>query len=266
MPNKTKLEYKSLNVAIKSFDSIEGKFKGYASAFGKIDAVNDTILPKSYDSSIALWGEGNAIPVNYDHYSEIILADNLTSISTDETGLLVEFTISQESRETYSELFGKIVLAMEENQLFMSIGGFITKSSLGDDRWIKKEVANANDTIEEFVLDHIAITKYPVDSHAKMLEMKSRNKKNDFADIDGEVSATKYLIANKSEMSNTMSKNFVLHLKSIWNKELDIKEKEVKSEVDAQGSEPLCNKENVSEDGKENNKSFEWQKISQYIN
>jgi len=246
------IEYKSLNVAIKSFDNIKGIFKGYASSFNSVDKVNDTILPEAYDKEIEAFNKGEKkIKVNYDHFPEIELSDNLISISKDENGLLVEFQISQEAKSTYVELFGKFVVLVEQGKLFMSIGGYVEKSTLGEDRWIKKMIANANDTISEISLDHIAITEHPIDSNAKMLEVKSRTAKKsseeEFSiinrlidEIDGEQSATKFLINYKSQLSNTATKKLVLQLKSIWGN----KEKEV------QGSETRC--EQASETGSKN--------------
>ena len=264
MPVKQNFEFKSLDISIKSFDAIKGIFKGYAASFNQVDAVNDTMLPNSFDKSIEKFDDGSLqIPVNYDHFDKIELAVNLTAMSKDETGLWVEFTVSKEARKTYSDLFGEIVVAMDKGELFMSIGGYVVESSLGEDRWIKKEVANANDEISEFDLIHVAVTKWPIDSNAKMMEMKSKrgldNKvslNKSLEEIDGEVSAIKFLTTNKSEMSNTSSKNFVLHLKSLWKKDLDKTLKITKSESEAQGSEPLCVK-CASAEGSEklNNKS-----------
>lgn len=230
------LEYKSATIAIKSFDSLKGIFKGYASSFNNVDKVNDTVYPEAFDNSIEQFNAGTKqISVNYDHFYEIELCANLISISKDENGLLVEFQISDEAKEIYSELYAEFIVAVETGKLFMSIGGYILKSKLGEDRWMKKMVANANDFIEEFDLEHVAITKWPIDSNAKMLEVKSRNQKalpvEDYSNlnklisaIDGKVSAAKFLVTYKSQISNTSAKNFVNHCKNLWKKDLDNKE------------------------------------------
>jgi len=248
MPVKQNFEFKSLDISIKSFDSIKGIFKGYASSFNKVDKVKDTILPTAFDKSIAAFESGSKkITINYDHWDSIELAENLMSMSTDEMGLLVEFQVSEEARKTYSELFGQIAVKMEEEQLFMSIGGYVIESSLGDDRWVKKEIGLAVDEISEFELVHIAVTYWPIDTNAKMVEMKSTrglgsklSLNKSLEDVDGEVSAIKFLTANKSEMSNTVAKNLILHLKSLWKKELDNDVKTIKSDSETQGIELHC--------------------------
>lgn len=243
MPQAQNFEYKSLNIAIKSFDKIKGIFKGYASSFNQVDKVNDTMSPEAFDNSINQFeNKSISIPINYDHFREIELAANLISMSKDDYGLLVEFQVSEDAKSTYSELYANMILNCEIGKLFMSIGGYIIKSNLGEDRWIKKMVANANDTIFEFELDHIAVTEWPIDSNAKMLEVKSRvEKKSEIEDfsnlnrllqiVDGEVSAIKYLSTHKSNMSNTNAKNFVFHLKSIFKKELDNNVKELRKSI-----------------------------------
>lgn len=235
MPEINNLEYKSHEIALKSYDDVKGTFTGYASAFNKVDAVNDTIDPKAYDNSIDAWSRGvKKIYINYDHYDEIILSDNVISITTDEYGLLVEIQISDEAKEMYKDLFEGFVEKTRSLQLFMSIGGKIIDSKLGKGRWDKKWIANANDTIYEMDLIHIAFTEYPIDSNAKMLEVKSRVQKKEKEDllnlnslmksITGETTATQFLSNHKENMSNTNIKNFVLHCKSLWKKEPTIEE------------------------------------------
>ena len=235
------LEYKSLNIEIKSFDSIKGIFKGYAASFNQVDKVNDTILSQAFDQSITSFSAGLKIKVNYDHFDEIELSDNLLSITKDEYGLLIEFQISEDAKKTYSELYAKFIALVAIGKLFMSIGGYVLKSKLGDDRWIKKMVANANDDIEEFELEHIAITEYPIDSNAKMLEVKSKRGKQiatkSLSDVDGLVSAVKYLKVNKSTMSSAAVESFVSHLKNMWDKDIDIKSEVVTKEQELQGKE-----------------------------
>lgn len=273
MSKKQNFEFKSLDVSIKSFDKIKGIFKGYASTFNNVDQVKDTMLPQAFNKSITAFENNEVnIIINYDHWESIELAPNLKSISTDEEGLLVEFQVSKEARKTYSALFDKIVLKMEQEELFMSIGGFVIKSSLGDDRWVKKEIGLAVDEISEFELVHIAVTSHPIDTNAKMLEMKSergleeKNLVNKSLDtIDGEISAIKFLVSNKSEMSNTFAKSYVLHLKSLWKKELDKNIETAKSEVEAQGSEPRCIKKASEEGSKTIKIKSDFSDLSKYL-
>lgn len=224
---KRNFEFKSLNIEIKSFDKIKGIFTGYAASFNQRDQINDTISPEAFDPTIKAFNENTlkeAIKINYDHFEEILLAESITKISKDDYGLLVEFKVSKEAREVYSELFTKLVTAFETGKLFLSIGGYIIQSSLGEERWIKKMVANANDTITEFELIHIAVTQDPIDTHAKMVEMKSKRGKEanmKLEEVDGEVSAIKFLTTHKSTMSNTSTKAFVIHLRSMWKKDVD---------------------------------------------
>lgn len=257
MSKKQHLVYKSLEISLKSFDKMKGIFTGYASSFGNVDKMNDTMLPTAFDASISAFEAGTKeIEVNYDHFCAIELADTLLSMTKDEYGLLVSFQVSDEAKQMYQELYAKLIAQAETGKLYMSIGGYVLRSMLGEDRWIRKEIANANDTIEEFDLEHIAVTQWPVDTNAKMMEVKSRIKditsvSKTLDDVDGEVSAIKYLMVNKSQMSNTSAKSFVLHLKSMWKKELDIKsgdEENVAINNEVLGNESQGEK-NVSEDG-----------------
>jgi HK97 family phage prohead protease len=259
MSKKQHLVYKSLEISVKSFDKIKGIFTGYASSFGNVDKMNDTMLSTAFDTSIAAYENGSKeIGVNYDHFCAIELASNLLSMTKDDYGLLVSFQVSDEAKQMYQELYAKMIAQAELGKLYMSIGGYVLRSMLGEDRWIRKEIANANDTIEEFDLDHIAVTQYPVDTNAKMMEVKSRMKEmtsvsKTLDDVDGEVSAIKYLMVNKSQMSNTSAKSFVLHLKSMWKKELDNKsegEEDILQNTEVLGNESQGN-DNVSEDGDE---------------
>lgn len=257
MSKKQNLVYKSLEISVKSFDKIKGIFTGYASSFGNVDKMNDTMLPTAFDTSMAAYESGSKeIEVNYDHFDAVELASNLLSMEKDDYGLLVSFQVSDEAKQMYQELYAKMIAQAELGKLYMSIGGYVLKSMLGEDRWIRKEIANANDTIEEFDLDHIAVTQWPVDTNAKMMEVKSKIKEmtsvsKTLDDVDGEVSAIKYLMVNKSQMSNTQAKNFILHLKSMWKKELDIKsgdDEDIAINNEVLGSESQ-GAVNVSEDG-----------------
>lgn len=232
MSDNKNLEFKSLDIALKSYDEVKGIFTGYAASFNKVDAVNDTISPEAFDISIAEFEGGfKKIFVNYDHYNSIILSDNLISMKKDDYGLLVEIKISEEARQDYSELFGKFVEDVKSGNLFMSIGGYVKDSKLGSLRWDKKMIANANDTIYKFDLEHVAFTNNPIDSNAKMLEVKSKVLKEETPNLNelinsitGEVSAIQFLTTYKSQMSNTNARNFIYHCKSFWKKEVDNKE------------------------------------------
>lgn len=254
------LEYKSLNVEIKSFDKLKGIFKGYAASFNKIDKVNDTILPSAFDKSIKAFNDGSLkISANYDHWKEIKMSDNLLSMTKDDYGLLVEIQISDQAKKDYEELYAKFVALVEVNKLFLSIGGYVESSSLGVDRLIKKEVANASDIIDDFALDHVAITEYPIDSNAKMLEVKSKRKAQtkslDLSDIDGEVSAIKFLTNNKDNMSKAEAKSFVFHLKNLWKVEKSNKKENLGK--DSKG------KQTTSRQGSE---LFDVTDIAKYLN
>lgn len=254
------LEYKSLNIEIKSFDKLKGIFKGYAASFNQIDKVNDTILPEAFDKSIEAFNSGSLkISTNYDHWSAIELSDNLLSITKDDYGLLVEIQVSEEAKKVYEELYTKFVALVEIGKLFMSIGGYVEKSSLGEERWIKKDVANALDEIQEFELEHIAFTEFPIDSNAKMLEVKSKRKAQvksvDLSDVDGEVSAIKFLANNKDHMSKAEAKSFVFHLKNLWKVEKSNKKENLGN--DSQGT------QTTSRQGSD---SFDVNNIAKYLN
>lgn len=167
------IEFKSLGLKIDNFDEIKGIFTGYASVFNKVDKVNDTIVPDAYNIAISQWQAGKAIRANFDHDKTILLADNLTSIKVDDFGLLVTFQFSEAAKALYPDIWQWAVSKAQAGNLFMSIGFTVLKSALGNKRFALKKAYNEPDTIYSMSLDHIAITGAPVDTYARMLEVKS---------------------------------------------------------------------------------------------
>lgn len=207
----------TLPLLIKSIDKVKGIFKGYASSFNNVDWGNDSIDPNAYDKSIDEFDAGTKkISVNFDHISKIQLCSNLDSIYKDENGLVVEFTASEEFKKEYPNTYKWAVEMAQSGDLRMSIGGKCKKSSLGKERYMRYSIGNPTDLLLEIDLEHVAITEFPMDAEAKVLEVKSKNEiSKAIDDIDGEVSAAKFLITYKSELSNTAVKNFVSKLATV---------------------------------------------------
>ncbi len=218
----------SLPLIIKSVDKIKGIFKGYASSFNNIDWGNDTIDPNAYDKSIEQFDAGTKkVSVNFDHVDEIQLCNNVDRLYKDENGLIVEFTASEEFKKEFPNTYAWAVEMAQKGELRMSIGGRCKASTLGKERYMRWAIGNPNDRLLEIDLEHIAITEYPMDTEAKVLEVKSKNEiSKAIEDIDGEVSAAKFLITYKSELSNTAAKNFVSRLATVLksNNEKEIQE------------------------------------------
>lgn len=228
--NKTqKKDSLSLPMIVKSVDKIKGIFRGYASSFNNVDWGNDTIDPKAYDKSIEEFDAGTKkISVNFDHIEDIKLCDNLMSIKKDDNGLIVEFQASEEFKKEYPNTYSWAVEMAQKGELRMSIGGKCKQSTLGKERYMRYAIGNPNDVLLEIDLEHVAITEYPMDEEAKVLEVKSKGELSKaLEDIDGEVSAAKFLITYKSEMSNTAAKNFVSRLATVLKSQ---NEKEVQEE------------------------------------
>lgn len=207
----------SLPLIIKSVDKIKGTFKGYASSFGNVDWINDTVDQGAYDNSIEEFDKGNRkISVNFNHEDEIKLCNNVDRLYKDEKGLIVEFTASEEFKKEFPNTYNWAVETAQDGELRMSIGGRCIKSSLGKERYMRYAIGNPLDILLEIELEHIAITEYPMDEEARVLEVKSKSKiSKAIEEIDGEVSASKFLITYKSELSNTAAKNFVSKLATV---------------------------------------------------
>jgi len=166
------IEFKSAEFAVNSFDEIKGIFTGYASAFNKIDKVNDTVAYGAFDYSINQWKEGKAISVNFEHDKKIELAPNLIEFFADQYGALVRFQFSEEAKNNYPDIYRWAVSKAKNNTLFMSIGYTFIRSALGDKRYTLKKKFAEPDTIYNLSLNHVAITGDPVDPSARMLEVK----------------------------------------------------------------------------------------------
>lgn len=233
----------ALPVLIKSVDRIKGIFKGYASSFNNVDWGNDTVDPSAYDKSIEEFDKGaRKISVNFDHEESIELCSNIDRIYKDEKGLIIEFTASEEFKKEYPNTYDWAVEMAQKGELRMSIGGKCKKSSLGKERYMRSAIGNPNDRLLEIELEHVAVTEFPMDEKAKVLEVKSKSEIGKaIDDIDGEVSAAKFLITYKSEMSNTAAKNFVSRLatvlKSQNEKEIQEESRGVAKSVPAVGNE-----------------------------
>lgn len=212
------LEKKS-NIIAFDFDEIKGVFKGYASVFNQVDLVKDTVLNGAYDEEIKSWEQGKAIPINFDHNKSILFASNLSEVKSDEIGLLVEWKFSEEAKSLYPEKWQWAVENAKSRNLFMSIGYEVIQShilDLGLERKSSKK-QGMPDKIRKIELDHIAITTNPVDRKAEILEVKSLDVSlnQSLRDIDGKVSAKKFLKENKSLLSNTNIENYIDHIFSL---------------------------------------------------
>lgn len=218
------LEKKSATISF-GFDEVKGIFIGYASVFNEVDRVNDTIKEGAYDEEIKAWTEGKAIPINYEHEKSITLAENLDSMSVDLKGLLVQWTFSEEAKALYPDIFEWAVNAAKGGYLFMSIGFTVLKSTLGANRKLLKEKFRKHDEISLISLDHIAITDFPVDTKAQVLEVKSTdaNFNEMMQSVDGKVTAKRFLKENKSVLSNTNVENFINHVFNLAEKSLQKK-------------------------------------------
>lgn len=241
MPN---LEQKSLEIGF-SFDEVKGIFTGYASVYNEVDRINDTILPGAYDNEIKRWSnKEKSIPINFEHEKEIKLAENLNLMVSDEKGLLVEWTFSEEAKKLYPEIWKWAVTLAKRGELYMSIGFKVIESELGNTRYTLKNKFLSMDVLKEIILDHIAITDYPVDGKAEIIEVKSKqnseedtlNLNVELKNISGKVAAKKFLKEHKSIISNTNVENFVNHVFDLARSKKEMIEIEKKSQCDKEVS------------------------------
>lgn len=140
------------------FDSDNGEFEGYASVFGGIDAVNDTILKGAFAETIKK-GERVAMFVNHDSHQ--VPVGDWVEMKEDDHGLKVKGVIDLNHKDgptVYSALKRKAMDAL-------SIGFRIPNggSEIKDDVRIIKNID----------LKEISLVNFPADNAARINVVKS---------------------------------------------------------------------------------------------
>lgn len=175
------------------FDSNKGEFEGYASVFGGIDAVNDTILKGAFAETI---GKGHRVSMFVNHDSFQVPVGDWTDMKEDDHGLLVRGKIDLNHKDgptVYSALQRKAMDAL-------SIGFRIPKGGAE----IKDDVR----IIKNIDLKEISLVNFPADDAARISVVKA-----DIDAIENLKDAERFL--RDSGLPKSMALAFVSQFKRI---------------------------------------------------
>lgn len=135
-------------------DAAAGKFSGYASTFGNVDAYNDTIVRGAYEKTLA----ENGLPMMFFNHDGFDLPiGKWLSASEDETGLYVEGELTMDSSK------GRDVFAALKHGTLngLSIGYRVDR----DGYEIREDGIRA---LKEIDLVEVSVVTQPADSQARI--------------------------------------------------------------------------------------------------
>lgn len=175
-------------------------FAGYASAFGMVDAYNDTIDPKAYNRTIKRGKADRPIRMRWNHYGPVI--GKWTGMSVDEKGLYVEGELTpghSVAEDVYASLRHGAVDGM-------SIGYIPKKTELleGGVRLLK-----------EIDLIEISVVEEPADLGAKINDVKSA------MDAAETLKDIETLLRDAAGFSRADAKSLVARIKSMALRDAD---------------------------------------------
>lgn len=150
------MEHKSFDIAIKNIDE-QGRFTAYASTFGNVDRVNDTVVKGAFARTIENRNL-KEIFMFWQHKTDVIIGEWLSMVE-DEKGLLVE-----------GQLFIKDIQQAKEAYFLMK-QGLIAKLSIGF-QLIKKSFDSGKRILEEIKLFEISPVTFPADEKADIIRVK----------------------------------------------------------------------------------------------
>lgn len=153
----TQMEHKSFDIEVKNIDE-QGRFTAYASTFGNVDKVNDTVVKGAFSKTLDNRNLKD-IFMFWQHKTDIIIGEWL-SMKEDEKGLLVEGQLFINDIQQAKEAF------------FLMKQGLIKKLSIGF-ALIKKSFSAGKRILEEIDLKEISPVTFPADEHASIIGVKS---------------------------------------------------------------------------------------------
>ena len=151
------LEHKSFDIEIKNIDE-KGRFTAYASTFGNVDRVNDTVVKGAFTRTLENRNL-KEIYMFWQHKTDVIIGEWLSMVE-DEKGLLVE-----------GQLFIKDIQQAQEAYFLMK-QGLIAKLSIGF-QLIKKSFEAGKRILEEIKLLEISPVTFPADEKADIMDVKN---------------------------------------------------------------------------------------------
>lgn len=151
------MEHKSFDIEVKNIDE-QGRFTAYASTFGNVDKVNDTVVKGAFSKTLDNRNLKD-IFMFWQHKTDIIIGEWL-SMKEDEKGLLVEGQLFINDIQQAKEAF------------FLMKQGLIKKLSIGF-ALIKKSFSAGKRILEEIDLKEISPVTFPADEHASIIGVKS---------------------------------------------------------------------------------------------
>lgn len=142
-----------------------GKFEGYASKFGNVDAYGDTIIKGAYAKDVKA---SKTPPMFISHDSYAIPVGRYTQMKEDDEGLFVVGEIDMGHKDGPT-----LRSSMEKgNMTGLSIGFRIRKGG-------SEENEKGGRDIWDIDLKEISVVNFPADDHARILAVKSEIEKFD---------------------------------------------------------------------------------------
>jgi uncharacterized protein len=156
------LERRSFQFKVKEVEE-SGRFSGYASVFGVVDAYNEIVAAGAFTKSIKSIAEtGRPLPCLWQHLSSAPIG-GYDKLEQDEKGLHVQgFLLTQEiekARETHALMKRGIVSGL-------SIGYYVIEDSFNEKERIR--------TLKEVELVEVSVVTFPANSEARVETVKSK--------------------------------------------------------------------------------------------
>ena len=157
-----KYRLREVAFSAKAANEENGKFSGYGSVFGTVDAYNEVVVPGAFAESLAaIEQQGRPLPALWQHMSTEPVG-GYESLKEDARGLAVEgFLLVDEivkAREAYALLKRNLVTGL-------SIGYYVRDSSRDDVTGIR--------TLKKLDLVEISLVTFPANDDARVDAVKS---------------------------------------------------------------------------------------------
>lgn len=139
------------------------RFKGIGSTYGNVDLGGDRVAKGAYTQTIA--HRNGRVKLFFDHHWSVSGLAGIAMLSDSDRGLMVDGEMPIEASDVRDAAVKMKFLQERGEPLGLSIGYEAVK-------WTRE--ADGTRTLNEIKLLEMTITPFPMDTHAKILEAKSR--------------------------------------------------------------------------------------------
>ena len=182
-----------------------GLFEGYASTFGNIDSMGDTVMKGAFEKTIDPENREHPILMLYNHSSFQVIGKWL-EMAEDDNGLYVrgEFTPNHSiAADVYSSCKHGAISGM-------SIGFRIPPDGA-------EEIEGGGRRIKNVKLEEISIVGFPADDQARIAQVKAMA--DEISSIDSIRDSEIFL--RDAGFSRSMAKRFISQLRPMYQREAD---------------------------------------------